>query len=436
MDHVTRPVLRCKDKKCSFGVWWEESCSCVQQENEVFDLCSCVQQENEGRDGFGLSPCGDEGYTLLINPYGAGVCTCQDGYILDQDQKCAKDTEGALTRFIDLRKDLQEAGHANIENCFLVNNGICTKTIKSEMDLDSSSRNSLAELVNWLGSFPHPAQQCTGEKREEGENEEHQEEQKREEDESEEDEDERGDEEDEDESGDDEDESGIIAKFGFHSLDCSQDNEVEYNGECVKIFSSSVCPNQTQWVVMKKEKNTLEAVCQEKPCKNDEIFYQKDCKCHGVDSDACGLNEDLYINIYGYGMCTCKPNHAVHAGDGKCYPIYSTGPCSAGSMFVPSTDLSGTCKPTVCIEGKVYLNAGVNEDPENVNDPDSDINCFAIGDSEPCADDKKVGIDEKFEITCIEDSRLNPSNQNEEGIKAFNISPTTCILDSRGRCRR
>ena len=19
-------------------------------------------------------------------------------------------------------------------------------------------------------------------------------------------------------------------------------------------------------------------------------------------------------------MCTCKPNHAVHAGDGKCYP--------------------------------------------------------------------------------------------------------------------
>ena len=46
----------------------------------------------KGRDGFGLSPCGDEGYTLLINPYGAGVCTCQDGYILDQDQKCAKDT--------------------------------------------------------------------------------------------------------------------------------------------------------------------------------------------------------------------------------------------------------------------------------------------------------------------------------------------------------
>ena len=35
--------------------------------------------------------------------------------------------EGSLTRFIDLRKDLQEAGHANIENCFLVNNGICTK---------------------------------------------------------------------------------------------------------------------------------------------------------------------------------------------------------------------------------------------------------------------------------------------------------------------
>ena len=54
--------------------------------------------------------------------------------------------------------------------------------------------------------------QCIQEKGEEEENEEHQEEQKREEDESEEDEDESG----------DEDETGIIAKFGFHSLDCSQ----------------------------------------------------------------------------------------------------------------------------------------------------------------------------------------------------------------------
>ena len=54
--------------------------------------------------------------------------------------------------------------------------------------------------------------QCIQEKGEEEEIEEHQEEQKREEDESEEDEDESG----------DEDETGIIAKFGFHSLDCSQ----------------------------------------------------------------------------------------------------------------------------------------------------------------------------------------------------------------------
>ena len=51
----------------------------------------------------------------------------------------------------------------------------------------------------------------------------------------------------------------------------------------------------------------MEPVCQERICSEDQsVWDPQTCQC-GNHEDTCDDGEQLYLDIFGQGVCGCKP---------------------------------------------------------------------------------------------------------------------------------
>merc|ERR1712123_11556 len=75
-------IIKCKSKKCSDGVWWPKTCSCVKDSA----LLKSQSLDFANISNF-VSPC-DVNELLLLNPYGDGICACKDRHVRGAKGKC------------------------------------------------------------------------------------------------------------------------------------------------------------------------------------------------------------------------------------------------------------------------------------------------------------------------------------------------------------
>merc|ERR1719317_938919 len=173
-----------------------------------------------------------------------------------------------------------------------------------------------------------------------------------------------------------------------------------------------------KWLVMSLEDGNLVPRCKHRKCLNPAGAYlTNDCQCYNRKaSDVCGVNEQLYDDIFGQGVCGCSPGHAIWEGDDACHPVHQQGPCEVGQLFVVGQDGRTECIQRNCTDGLLEIKS------------ESEENCFEIGDTAPCEQGYQVGINPRSLIAeCIKSEErlervfdLIPANQNQHSNNGHN----------------
>ena len=200
---------------------------------------------------------------------------------------------------------------------------------------------------------------------------------------------------------------------------CHREGKVLFeDGECYNLLERGPCFEQSKWLVMSLEDGNLVPRCKHRKCLNPAGAYlTNDCQCYNRKaSDVCGVNEQLYDDIFGQGVCGCSPGHAIWEGDDACHPVHQQGSCEVGKLFVLGQDGRTECLQRNCTEGLLEINIESGE------------NCFEIGDNAPCEPGSTVGINPGTLIAeCIKsEERLDrvfdliPANQNQHSNTGHN----------------
>jgi len=134
-----------------------------------------------------------------------------------------------------------------------------------------------------------------------------------------------------------------------------------------------------------------------KICSEDRsVWDPQTCQC-GNHDETCEPGEQLYLDIFGQGVCGCKPGFYVWTEDGSCYQDGDIGPCEANQAFsVDSKSGTTSCQERI--------------DEENLTSTPSTSRVFDV-------------IPSGSNVISNTNSMVKVSNQN-------------CVLDARGKCRR
>ena len=178
------------------------------------------------------------------------------------------------------------------------------------------------------------------------------------------------------------------------------------------------------WLVMEVEAGSGSLVprCRPRRCADlRSVWDPTSCRCFSGDevTDSedtelpCARGEQLYLDIFGQGVCGCRPGHGFWPGDGGdgegCYQLGGRGPCQAGEAVFslhPDTGLAS------CIK----------EDNTTI----SSNNTETTGST-------KTSIERVFDIIPAGGGN---SVQHGTGGGAVKVTQESCVLDARGKCRR
>ena len=113
--------------------------------------------------------------------------------------------------------------------------------------------------------------------------------------------------------------------------------------QCYNLLTQGPCQAK-QWLILRNTTSAVEVVCAHRPCPCDpaapdlcEVEMEDGpCQCKvalaAAQDGICDIGEQLLVNPFGFGECGCitSPPHTNWPQDGRCYPVYSRGPCEAG----------------------------------------------------------------------------------------------------------
>jgi len=229
-------------------------------------------------------------------------------------------------------------------------------------------------------------------------------------------------------------------------LSCLSKEQVYWpgDGRCYPLLSQGPC-NATSWLVLSRSSEGIGVVCRHRPCPCDpaatelcEVELEEGpCQCKvamaAAQDGLCDVGEQLLVNPFGFGECGCitNPPHTSWPGDGRCYPVYSQGPCEVGFILtISASSLEPSCQPGLCPEGKVEYGG----------------ECHHLGYQGPCQELEILTLDsDTLEPRCeLNKSKVKrvydiiPKNKgyitNGPLLNTFKIKD--CKRDSNGRCRR
>ena len=183
------------------------------------------------------------------------------------------------------------------------------------------------------------------------------------------------------------------------------------------------------WLVMEVEAGSGSLVprCRPRRCADlRSVWDPTSCRCFSGDDDEvtgsgsedtelpCARGEQLYLDIFGQGVCGCRPGHGFWPGEGGdgegCYQLGGRGPCQAGEAVFslhPDTGLAS------CIK----------EDNTTISSNNTDT-----------TNGTKTSIERVFDI--IPAGGGGNSVQHGTGGGAVKVTQESCVLDARGKCRR
>merc|ERR1712013_526186 len=222
----------------------------------------------------------------------------------------------------------------------------------------------------------------------------------------------------------------LVSPYGDGICGCQPNHVRDKEGECYEVGTQGPCE---EGQVVSYEGG--ESSCADPANVVNRIFdLTNDCQCYNRKaSDVCGVNEQLYDDIFGQGVCGCSPGHAIWEVDDACHPVHQQGPCEVGQLFVVGQDGRTECIQRNCTDGLLEIKS------------ESEENCFEIGDTAPCEQGYQVGINPRSLLAeCIRSEErlervfdLIPATQNQHSNNGHNsVNKETCVLDKRGRCRR
>lgn len=213
---------------------------------------------------------------------------------------------------------------------------------------------------------------------------------------------------------------------------------------CYNLLTQGPCKAK-EWLILSKTNSGVQVVCGHRPCPCDpaapelcEVELEDGpCKCKvalaAAQDGICEIGEQLLVNPFGYGECGCvtSPPHTSWPGDGRCYPVYSRGPCESGFILtISDSSLEPTCQPSLCPEGKVMF----------------DGECHYLGYQGACQELEILTLDsDTLEPSCILNTskvkRVYDIIPNNKGfitdgplLNVFKVRD--CKIDSNGKCRK
>jgi len=239
-----------------------------------------------------------------------------------------------------------------------------------------------------------------------------------------------------------------------NELDCLSKGQVFWpeDQQCYDLLSAGPCGSE-QWLVLEKDPEDSSdddqhvqhrVVCKQRACPCDAArpefceveMREGSCKCRvalaAAQDGVCDAGEQLLLDPYGFGVCGCivSPPHSTWPADGKCYPLYTQGPCAKGYQLSksPST-LEPSCRPAICGNERSVL----WEDGE----------CYPLGEQGPCENVEVLTIDEEtLEPKChLLQSKVKrlfdaiPGGYIQKGPVSVSMKAHNCILDRRGKCK-
>jgi len=149
---------------------------------------------------------------------------------------------------------------------------------------------------------------------------------------------------------------------------CLSDGQVFWpaDGRCYSLLTNGPC-NEGEWLVSRDSRVT----CQPRVCPCDPLapslceVQLKNMTCNNgcvvmlaaAQDGHCAPGEQLLVSPAGFGECGCvqDPPHLQWPDDGRCYQVYTRGPCPPGHVIqLDSVNSEPTCVSHECGEGQVF----------------------------------------------------------------------------------
>lgn len=193
------------------------------------------------------------------------------------------------------------------------------------------------------------------------------------------------------------------------------------DSQCYTLLHKGPCRDD-EWLVLEEDGNGgVEIVCRERicPCKGKdpqlcEVWYDEDDACRenkcrvalaAEQQGICEEGEQLLVNPFGMGVCGCRsdPPHMKWADDGRCYELYTQGPCPENhtvQFSLPMEEL--LCVAEICPEGMTLYRDG---------------RCYSLYTRGPCDDYSELVLDPSSkEPVCL-------PTQNHKVKRIFDLAP-------------
>ena len=153
-----------------------------------------------------------------------------------------------------------------------------------------------------------------------------------------------------------------------------------------------------------------------------------------VQEGLCAPGEELLVSPGGWGECGCQtqPPHLTWPQDGRCYSVFTRGPCQPGQVLVLGEEGEPTCEEAECGEGEV----------------EGEGECFPLADlghRGPCPPQHSLALDQlTLRPLCQDSTNLERVFDliPRRGLVRFGPLPgnrrlqQNCRLDRNGKCRK
>nr|XP_018900101.1 PREDICTED: uncharacterized protein LOC109032433 [Bemisia tabaci] len=224
-------------------------------------------------------------------------------------------------------------------------------------------------------------------------------------------------------------------RFTALELQCFAKEQVSYGDSCYSLLERGPC-NKGEWLVLDLESAILEepqltAVCAEKQCNNNDIFWPQDGFCYNVTEGESSLcperNTLLHVDPFGEGVCDCKPDkpyvrwfRSRERRSFQCFEVYTRGPCRQGYVVVKK-GAQVSCEEDPCRDFQ-------KEGAQYVFWEDDGV-CYKLGSRGPCLGKNKLMIDQETKAPACASSFTNP-------LVLIELPPInkSCKTDHAGNC--
>ena len=215
------------------------------------------------------------------------------------------------------------------------------------------------------------------------------------------------------------------------------------DGECYTLLTRGPCHSQ-EWLVVRGEAVTcVSRLC---PCDPAEPeLCEVELSSPACPSSPCVVGvaaaqeghcdpgQELLVSPAGLGECGCRrsPPHLVWPEDGRCYSVYTRGPCSSGQVVRRGEDGEAVCEKEECRPGQLQHLGECHPLSE-------------LGHRGPCPHHHLLQLQQHDLLPhCVRDTRLDqrvfdqiPSIRVRFGPIPRTRKVQSCKTDRNGKCRK